>query len=306
MRAPVVLGCLLLLLGCDGAAPAAGTDAATALPDAGLDAGSFVLATEPILPTATGACPDLFAGDTVTVAPAGLAPREVRVWITDAARELDGPLVFYWHGAGGSPSEAPYALSAATIDAIGALGGLVVAPTHDPGAGDFPWHLTAGSAEDDLRVADEVVACAIEQVGLDVAHLHSVGFSAGALHNAQMGIRRASWVASFALFSGGVIARRRIPTDAPDARTAALLFHGGSSDVVLTRFDEATETYRGMLESAGHFAVVCDHGGGHVVPPADGVASVWRFFQDHPYGAHPSPYAAGLPDGFYAACALSL
>ncbi len=302
-----MLGSLLslaLCVGCDGAAaPIEDGGAPPEASDAGTDAGVFELATEPVLPTATGACPDFFAGDTITVAPAGVAPRDARVWITDAARDLDGPLVFYWHGAGGSPSEAPYALSTATVEAITALGGLVVAATHDPNAGDFPWYLTAGSEENDLLVADEILACAIAEVGVDPTHVHSVGFSAGALHNAQMGIRRASWLASYAVYSGGVIARRRIPTDAPNARPAALLFHGGPSDVVLTRFDEATATYRGMLDAMGWFSVVCDHGGGHTVPPAAGVASAWTFFSDHPYGSYPSPYEAGLPSGFYDACA---
>ena len=39
-----------------------------------------------------------------------------------------------------------------------------------------------------------------------------------------------------------------------------------------------------------------------MVPPAQ--ASVWQFFQDHPYGTDPSPYAGGLPAGFFADCAL--
>lgn len=309
MRTPAVLGSLLALAlstGCDTAAqtPEDGGSEPPPASDAGTDAGTFELQTEPTLPTATGTCPDLFSGDTVTFAPAGIASRDVRVWITEAANDLDGPLVFYWHGAGGSPNEAPIALSAATIEAITAAGGIVVAATHDPAAGDFPWYLTAGSDENDLRVADEVVACAIAQVGIDTAHIHSVGFSAGALHNAQMGIRRASYLASYACYSGGVLARRRIPTDAPDARPAALLFHGGPSDVVITQFEEATATYRAMLDAMGYVSVVCHHGMGHTVPPAPGVASVWTFFEDHPYGTYPSPYEAGLPSGFYDACAL--
>lgn len=307
MRTPRVISTLLLLaLGCD-APIEAGSDASTtpvdASTDGGTDAGIFELQTEPVLPTATGTCPDFFSGDTITVAPAGIAPRQVRVWIGDAANDLDGPLVFYWHGAGGSPNEAPVALSRATIDAVTAAGGIVVAPVHDPGAGDFPWYLTLGTEENDLLVADEVVACAIAQVGIDTTHIHSVGFSAGALHNAQMGIRRASYVASYVCFSGGVVARRRIPTDAPDARPAALLFHGGESDIVLTQFEEATLTYRAMLDAMGYFSVLCDHGMGHTVPQA-GLPSVWTFLSDHPFGTYPSPYEGGLPSGFYDVCGL--
>lgn len=220
---------VVALLGCDD--PARSDDAGLAL-DAGggtdgggeTDGGGFELATAPVLPAVTGTCPDFFSGDIVTMSPAGVAPRDVQVWITDAANDLDGPLVFYWHGNGSSTGEAEFGLGASRIDEITALGGMVVSMTHDPGAGTFDWYLTAGSEEHDLLVADEVVACAIEQVGVDVTHILSVGMSAGALHNAQMAIRRASYVASVALYSGGLINPRRIPTDAPNARFSALLF----------------------------------------------------------------------------------
>lgn len=299
----LVLGALVVAFGCDEPVP--GVDAGDPpLVDAGggEDAGVFELATTPVIPAVTGTCPDFHAGDTVTMSPAGVAPRDVRVWVGENADTMDGPLVFYWHGAGGSPTEAMQVLGAERMAEIQAAGGMVVGMIHDPAAGDFPWYLTTGTEENDLLVADEVVACAVEQVGIDVTHIHSIGFSAGALHNSQMAIRRASYLASVVVYSGGLIARRRVPTDAPDARFAALLFHGGASDVVLTNFEDATETYRETLERAGHFAVVCDHGRGHTIPPEAGLSSAWRFLMDHPYASYPSPYASGLPEGFYDAC----
>lgn len=287
------------LLGCDSSSP--GADASAARDAGGTDAGALI-ATEPTLPSVTGTCPDMSAPGTVTVSPAGTAPRPVMLWVSEAAASLDGPLVFYWHGAGSRPEEARVGLGDAMIDRILALGGMVVAPTSDPGSGDFPWYLTTGSAEDDLLVADEVVACAIETVGIDTMRIHSAGMSAGGLHTSQMGFRRASYIASIVAYSGGLLAGRP-RTDDATSRFAALLFHGGPDDIVIVSFQPATEDLFAELDGRGHFAAICDHGMGHRIP-TDAHDSVWQFLQDHPFGAVPSPYAGGLPAGFYPACAL--
>lgn len=294
----------LALLGCGSSAniePDAGTpsQADAGPPDAGL-----VVVTTPRMPMATGECPDFTTSGRITVRPEGIAPRDVQLWISDAAATLDGPVIFYWHGTGSRPEEAVYGLGQDTVDAVLALGGMVIAPTHDPAAGDFPWFLTVGTREDDLLVADEALACAIERVGVDVTRIHAAGMSAGGLHTSQMSFRRASYLASVVIYSGGLLEERRPRTDEPSARFAALLFHGGPRDVVLIGFQEATERYWTVATDRGYFGVICDHGNGHRIP-LDARPSVWRFLQDHPFGTgHRSPYAAGLPDGFFAACAL--
>lgn len=290
----------LPLLGCGGSSSLG--DAGVGRDAAATDAGAIV-ATEPTLPSVTGTCPDMSVSGMVTVSPAGAAPRPVMLWVSDAAASLDGPLVFYWHGTGSRPEEARVGLGDPMIDRILALGGMVVAPTSDPGSGDFPWYLTTGTAEDDLLVADEVVACAIETVGIDPARIHSAGMSAGGLHTSQMGFRRASYIASIVAYSGGLLAGRP-RTDDSTSRFAALLFHGGPGDVVIISFQPATEALWEELDRRGHFAAICDHGRGHRVP-TDAHDSVWRFLEDHPFGAVPSPYAGGLPAGFYSACALA-
>jgi predicted esterase len=269
-------------------------------PDAGpSDAGPLRM--DPTLPTAAGTCPDMSASGMVTVEPEGIATRQARIWVGDEAAASDGPLVFFWHGAGGSPNEAPYALGDA-IDEITAAGGIVIAPVHDAAAGTFPWFLTAGGTrEDDLLVADELLACAESSIGIDDHHVHVVGFSAGALHTTQMGFRRASYVASFVAYSGGLIMPRAPRTDAADARFSAMLLFGGERDEVVINFATATRNLQSVLEARGDFSFVCDHGMGHTVPSA-AIPSAWRFLQDHPYGMHPAAYEAGLPDGFYAAC----
>jgi predicted esterase len=284
----------------------AGVEAADAAPseaDAGPnDAGPLRM--DPLMPSATGTCPDMTTTGAVTVSPMGLAPREVRIWVGEEAAESDGPLVFFWHGAGGSPTEATYALGAA-VEEITAAGGIVVAPVHDPAAGTFPWFLTAGGMrEDDLVIADEVVACAERSIGIDEHRIHAIGFSAGALHTAQMSFRRASYVASVVLYSGGLISSRMPRTDAPDARFAAMILFGGERDEVVINFATASQSYLDVLSRGpGYFGFLCDHGMGHTVPSA-AIPHAWRFLEDHPYGMHPHAYEDGLPEGFYAACSL--
>jgi predicted esterase len=284
-----------------GAVGGAGTGGAGA---GGAGAGGTGNALEPdpaFLPKATGPCPDFKEGK-ITVTPDGKA-RDVQIWVSDAATTLDGPLIFYWHGTGGSPvNQPPNAIGASNIKAITDKGGIVAAPFHDPAAGTFPWFLTTGSgAEDDLRVADEVLACAIEKVGIDLRHIHSMGMSAGGLHTTQMSYRRSGYLASVVTYSGGKIGDP--PNQDPSNKFAAMIFHGGMGDQVVIDFQPISEAYRDDLKGMGHFAFICDHGMGHKIP-VDAVDSVHQFLEDHPFGTAPSPYEGGLPAGFPAYCKL--
>lgn len=272
------------------------------------DAGVDVDATPPaktvpdtnLLPKATGACPTFAAGKN-TFAPAGMAPRDVLVSIGAEAETKDGPLVFFWHGAGGDPSEAPGVLGPA-VAGITAAGGMVVAPYHDPAAGELPWFLSiGGKRDDDLRLADEVLACARARKGVDLRRIHSVGFSAGAMNTTQFALRRSSYVASVVVYSGAQV----FVVDPEDEtnKYPAMLFYGGPRDEVGVNFDDAAHAYYDWLGANGHFAMLCNHGRGHTVP-TDGRASAWQFLQDHPYGAAPEPYAGALPAGFPSYCTL--
>ena len=83
-----------------------------------------------------------------------------------------------------------------------------------------------------------------------------------------------------------------------------MVLYGGPDDAVVINFRTASLNYTNTMAARGDFGLLCDHGMGHTVPSA-ARDSAWRFLADHPYGAHPDPYAAGLPDGFYAPCSLS-
>lgn len=255
----------------------------------------------PELPAPTMPCPTLVDG-TVEFHPEGLeAPRDVRIWLDpDAAAQFDGPVVFYWHGTGGSPQEALVGLGELGIQEILDAGGIVVAPTHDPMAGIFPWYLVLEDKPNDLLLADEVLACAREQLGVDARRIYSLGFSAGGLHTAQMSIRRSSYLAAAVPYSGGLIFGAMPAFEDPANKFSAMIFHGGGSDVVVVGFEQASNDYAAYLGANDNFSLVCDHGGGHQIP--DVQDSVMQFLSDHPYGTAPSPYAQGIPDDFPPYC----
>lgn len=253
------------------------------------------------IPKPAGACPEFAAGD-VTFSPAA-GERDVRLWMTDAAASMDGPLVFFWHGVGGSPTDATYALGNAVINEITAMGGVVAAPHHDPAAGQFPWYLTLGGTnETDLLVMDEVLACAIEKVGVDMRRIHSVGFSAGAMNTTQVGWRRSGYIASVVTFSGAQLGNN-VPDQDPTNLFPAMVVHGGPEDVVIIKFMDNSIKYHDGLKEAGHFAFLCDHGKKHTIP-SDIRGPAWQFLKDHPFGERPEPYLNGLPASFPSYCSL--
>lgn len=251
-------------------------------------------------PTSSGHCPNLTDGY-VTFTPSGIAPRRVRLWLAPGV-SLAGPLVFYWHGTGSAPEEALYGLGDPTVDAIKAAGGIVAAPEHDLKSAQFPWYLTMGAGrEDDLLVADEVLACAREQRGVDERRIHSVGMSAGGLQTVQMAYRRSGYIASVVPYSGGLLG---FPLDQdPENHFAAMIFFGGAKDQVIANFQALSRAFHDDLGALGRFSFLCNHGMGHTIPIA-ARPSVWEFLQAHPFGTVPSPYAAGLPPTFPEYCTL--
>ncbi|MCA9556268.1 MAG: hypothetical protein KC933_39955, partial [Myxococcales bacterium] len=262
-----------------------GEGGSAAVGGGGMGQGGMGTTLEPkpeFLPTPTGACP-AFTPGTNTFSPAGIAPRDVEIWIGPNATASDGPLLFYWHGTGSSPvNEPPYGLEG-MIDAVESMGGIVAAPHHDPAAGTFPWFLTTGTGkEDDLLLADEILACAIENVGIDLRHIHSIGMSAGGLNTTQMSYRRSGYLASVVPYSGGLIGQAPDIQD-PTNPFAAMIFHGGPSDQVVVSFQPISEAYQADLAGRGHFAFICDHGEGHTIPKKDNVQdAIWQFFMAHP------------------------
>lgn len=255
------------------------------------------------LPTVSGTCPEIKNG-LVSFKPSKLSkPRAVQIWVDPAAKGKKGPLVFYWHGTTSNPQEALTGLGPA-IKAITDAGGMVAAPTHDPESGVFPWFLVEkphAPRLDDLYLADEILACAMKEIGIDTRRIHTLGLSAGALQSTQMSYRRANYIASSVLYSGGLIIDAP-ESEEPSNRFSSMIFHGGPTDIVVIKFKETSERFMEDLKRKEHFGFICDHASGHIIP-SDGVGPAWKFLSDHPFGAA-SPYRSGLPDSFPSYCKL--
>ncbi len=318
LRALCMLLTLPLLAACgsDSEAKADGERDDAGATDATVDAGPPRPKPE-FLPVVTGTCPEFVEG-TVSFEFGDGKTRDVQIWVGDEAKTLDGPLVYYWHGTGSFPGEAIFGLEQSAIDRIKAAGGIVASPSRGPGMGAggvFPWYLTLPGTNpnlDDLDLADQILACSIEKIGIDTRRVHTTGISAGALHSAQMAWRRSGYLASVAPISGGLNGAPVIQ-DAENAFAGMVIFGGEVDAAFGLKFADASRAFETALRDAGHFAFLCDHGKGHPPgaltgpdrsPPEGTGPAIVDFFFAHPYGAAPSPWAEGLPAGFLDFCAL--
>jgi hypothetical protein len=257
-----------------GGDPAAGTGGAAGSPidpDAG----------PPDIPTPTGTCPEFREG-TVTFMVNGAA-RRVVISMSSAAETMSGPLIFYWHATGGAPSEAQRGLP---VREVTAEGGIVVAPIDVANAGAFPW--LSQFAEHDA-LFDEVLGCAVQNTMIDIRRIHALGWSAGGIMSTHLSCARSKYISSVATYSGG----GGCMFQEMDNKFAAMILAGGPGDQLVLNFYTGSMDWQARLKEAGHFAMFCDHGGGHSIPTRL-VPAVWQFFKDHPYGTNPSPYAGGM------------
>lgn len=243
----------------------------------------------PILPTNVEPCP------TITDGLHTFRGKSVRIRVAADAALQDGPLVFAWHGLGGSPNGAINLLSGNNqLQDILDMGGMVAAPDGDGPPFEF---------QDSIywEVMDEVVACAMQQVGIDPFRIHSIGMSAGGLTTTILSYARSNYLASVVAWSGGF----KAPDQNPANTMPVLLSHGGPGDFVVIPFEPLVEAYYADVVSEGHFGIICRHGQGHTVPGAMGNLAL-SFMLDHPFGTYASPYAGGnVPASYPAYCTAS-
>ncbi len=251
-------------------------------------------------PTVAGpkeACPQMaghdgddlvFLGSTVTI------------WSGSAGSM--GPMVFYWHATNATSQEAVAGLGPGTAEVVKS-GGVIASFKDSTGSGtntgDFTWFTG------DFAIADEILACAVEQQLVDTRRIHSAGYSPGSCQTAAMVYARA-YLASVLCYSGGAMTLGALPD--PSNRPALIGAHGAvGSDVY--GIDIATNTIllENDLKSKGSFVIDCDDGGDHLQSGPARMAGVaapaWQFFKDHPYKVSPEPYQA-VPPTFPSYCKL--
>ena len=134
----------------------------------------------------------------------------------------------------------------------------------------------------DFELADQIVACAVQNHNIDPRRIFATGCSAGGLFSGAMAVQRSNYIAAIAPNSGGLLA----PGPWQNGNTPALMtIHGGpGGDVVIVDFSNTSKTADDAFKGQGGFVINCNHGGGHC--GGGGLApSIWTFFKAHPYGA---------------------
>jgi poly(3-hydroxybutyrate) depolymerase len=269
----------------NGAGGAAGAGGGSSLPT-------------PVIPQTDGACPELVSGSQEIM---GLQTRIV----AGPPGATKGPLLFTFHGTNGTGDGALRQLPQSVQDDIVAQGGIVIAPS-DNGqmreGQDVTVVLGVWYDVADLRYADHIVACAVQNHNIDPRRIYVTGCSAGGLMAGVMSVARSSYVAAAAPSSGGVV--QTIPLEDPDRVPAVMTMHGGSGDTVIVNFGDMSHNLQNILVPAGGFVVECNHNMGHCRAPAELHQRAWDFMKAHPFGTQPSPYEAGLPGDFPSYCAI--
>jgi hypothetical protein len=198
--------------------------------------------------------------------------------------------------------------------------GILFVPTADPAAiarlnNPFPWWTVCLNSPsecarpDDFILADEIMACAVEQETASPLRLNVGGFSAGGMMTAHL-VDRVGYFAGAVSYSGGLPGNAPMsnyqPTT-PPGPTAVMALHGGPNDQyfgvgmpqgVGYPFQAQTEAFAIDVDDSdpltGRFAFVCNHRGGHVWTYSDqGALFMAQSIQGQP---HPLEiYPAGYP-----------
>ncbi len=235
------------------------------------------------IPNPTATCPDIVDGVN-TFCPAGLDTCRSALVVNAAAANDTGFLALHWHGTYESPEGLLSWDTAvqAIRERVIAEHGLLVLPYADPRAParantPFPWWRVCGTSGtecdrmDDFALADEIVACAVEQDLVSPDRLTTSGMSAGASMASHL-VNHTTYLAGAVSWSGA------IPTawqpSMPNNDTAVMVVHGGATDAYCGAgapgangcyyFRPPSEVFGANLADAGNFTFLCDHQAGHV------------------------------------------
>jgi len=244
--------------------------------------------TPTMLPAVTGTCPTIAGANASMLTFAG---EPVETW----AGKGGGPLVLYWYPTTCSSSCVLEEFGQTNIDAVTSMGGVVASFNKSTGTGtntgDAVWYTG------DFATADEVVACAIQELKIDTTRIFVTGASAGALQTTWMSYVRSGYIAAAVTLSGGLdelTAGQSLtpltlqdPSDVP----SVMAVHGApGSDVVIIDFSEASAAWEADIATKKGFSMDCNTGGGHVSGPPQILPGMWQFMLDHPFKVKPQPY----------------
>jgi predicted esterase len=249
---------------------------------------------DPVIPAVSGDCP-MWANGTITFM--GLSGIQVAVGTKPAGPTA--PMLFYWHGTGSTSGEYSF-MAAQVSQGITAAGGVIVSFMGTTG-GDLLSGTSIFGASD-FKLTDQLLACAIKDHNVDPRKVYATGCSAGGLFSIAMAAERSGYIAAAASNSGG----ETVPVAFQNKHTPPIMcVHGKmGTDVVGIDFAQASATAEKAFNTAGaSIAIDCDTGMGHC--GGSGFApDVWAFFQAHPFGVSPEPWASGLPSTINPLCKI--
>jgi hypothetical protein len=153
---------------------------------------------EPRIPAKPAQCPQIKTG-MITV-----MGQQVQLWVGQKQAGKKGPILFYWHGTGSNSREAERALGNGNSEIL-AQGGVIASFTTTTrmgqNTGNNVWYTG------DFEMADQILACAIEQQDVDPRRIYTGGCSAGGLQASAMSYGRSSYNAAAIPNSGGTVFR---------------------------------------------------------------------------------------------------
>ncbi len=252
--------------------------------------------------------------------------------------EAGWPVVFAWHGVGDTAANFRGLIEPHVNSAV--MPFIAVTPDNDPAysmsglpPAGIDWdilNITDGSADADLF--DAILSCLDARWGIDRDHIHSTGFSAGAIMSNTLGLLRNEVIASIFTWSGAYLGFQNNKDDLQPAMAGGMIYwpefntsnkyvqtivHGADGDASCTgpsgcdkytvsmgmagtfvaNFNHMGINDAENLPGHGHDVIHCEHPQGHTVSGPN-VAAMIRFFADHPLGTECSLYVDGLPSGF--------
>lgn len=282
---------IILLIGCGGGA--VNTDDTDSNSDTDSDADTDTDVPKKEGPAYSGGtCPSLKAG-TNSGFTSGSDSRTFRLELPDNPE--GAPVIFAWHWLGGDEDKMVEWSDFETFPEN--HGAIIIAPKSR--GLQYEWDAPSANAAD-LVFFDDMLSCLWQQYDVDLDRIYATGFSAGALWTVTLSHYRSQWLAASAPLSGG----DTISNWAAEDTIPMMLTWGGPYDLYGTySFENATLRLSALLQEDGHFVTHCKHNAGHSLPPS-GEEYVWTFFEAHPKGVSPEPWAEGLPQGMPSMCSL--
>ncbi len=249
-------------------------------------------------------CPALITGEN-TFESAGLM-RKVKIFTPadTTAQSADLPLIFLWHGLGGTADDIEMDAQLNTL--INDQKFILAVPSSDEAVEGIEWASASYQDSQDLAFFDDMVKCIGEAFPVDQNRIHTTGLSAGGLWTAYLSMTRSEVLASAVGMSSGLLPG--YPMMAPARKIPYLVAWGGVNDIAYDQnFDQLAQTLITNLMANGHFVLTCNHGQEHKWLPE---FSPWalKFLLDHPKDLAQEPYTSteSLPEVYPDYCMIPM